>query len=336
MIWPGKSNVSSPRKSHKMKFNWKAKFKIDPSLRMSKEINDYYFHVQNNETTVTVQYETSKYDELHPNRKNNNEYAEETLAQQEKAKIKEILLRRMVYQLIFSPLRIKLISYPELLNRKELEEKNIKLRREITATFEAIYSILDVNDSISESEQFWYSNFNGSSSGHQEAILNIAAWLSKSELEQRSINKFILTWIAFNSLYGLCASIFRPAQSMTEIDQFSLTIDNLLTPEKASNILNEFRPQIIPLTTLNLTSRNGGVNYSNDLNEEIEKISTNNELEIIKYALKCIYMIRNQYFHNAPQVTELQTNIGNFRNFIMRITAWCMRNFIKSCTNRPS
>ncbi len=178
---------------------WEVKFRVSPSLKNSETIGDCRFEVHGKETFVKFAYTTSAFDEKLPDSEGEYEYAEETKAKRERAKIRSLMLERMVYQRVFQPIRVDIICGPTLLNRKELPKE----RRFVGNDIVIRYSILDVNDSIEESHNFWKSGFKNKTKGREDDFLRIAEWLQRSEEESDEINCFIIAWIGFNGLYGL-------------------------------------------------------------------------------------------------------------------------------------
>ena len=164
---------------------WKIKFSIKPSLSKSEEIDGYYFRVKSSgETIVEKTYETSSFDELHPERAGEYEYAEETLARLDAETIRELLLKRMIYQRNFSPITIKMVESPVLINRDALGKSGVKFKRHIGFSFTSINSILDVDDSLTESMNFWNDGFKNSSVSRERDVIRISDWLERSENER--------------------------------------------------------------------------------------------------------------------------------------------------------
>jgi len=77
--------------------------------------------------TVERTYETSSFDEAHPQGRG-SEYAEETLARLDAQAIRKIMLKRMIYQKNFFALSIRLKKHPELMNRQALIKAGVICR----------------------------------------------------------------------------------------------------------------------------------------------------------------------------------------------------------------
>ena len=113
------------------KFIWKSVYTIATRLKESERIGDCFFEVRKDGKTVVERiHETSSYNELHPERMNEHEYAEETLSRLEANKIREIMLRRMIYQRVFEPINVIPLKSPELVNKDELVKAGIELKNQ--------------------------------------------------------------------------------------------------------------------------------------------------------------------------------------------------------------
>ncbi len=138
-----------------MIYNWEVKLYIKPGLTEPETIGDYQFNIDREHNTyVVLSYSTNVIDEHHPDRENNNEYAEQTLCRKHIEKIEELLLIRMIHQSLFEPIEITKEKEPELKNRAELEASGAKTRRKLVAYCEQRYGILDTNNTLSEAIQF--------------------------------------------------------------------------------------------------------------------------------------------------------------------------------------
>ena len=162
----------------------------------------------------------------------------------------------MIYQSLFSPIEVELLSYPILTNRKELEKGGATLRRPIVACHTAGWAILDVSDSISVSEEFWNKSFRGTAKGQESEIIRIASWLEKSEKEEDNIQSFILSWIGFNGLYSLFASLNKP-NLRNDADKFEFIIKELINNNHALDIIKNHKELIYAFTNYNIKSDNG-------------------------------------------------------------------------------
>jgi len=124
-----------------MDFKWDVKYEIIPSLQESETLGENVFEVVSGKTFVQKQYVTSSYDDI-----------SQSLCKHDMGIIRDILLRKMVYQKIYTAIEIKFSEFPELTNRKELEQKNAKLTRIVEIRKEIRTAIGE--SSIQESETF--------------------------------------------------------------------------------------------------------------------------------------------------------------------------------------
>jgi hypothetical protein len=214
---------------------WEVKFRVSPSLKNSETIGDCRFEVHGKETFVKFPYTTSAFDEKLPDSEGEYEYAEETKAKRERAKIRSLMLEQMVYKRVFQPIRVDIICGPILLNRKDFPND----RRFVGNSIDVRYSILDVNDSIKESHDFWKSGFKDKTKGHEGDFLRIAGWLQRSEEVSDEINSFISAWIGFNGLYGLFDKI-GSKDARREPPKIVNAIKGLVKEDDASRIVNEY------------------------------------------------------------------------------------------------
>ncbi len=206
---------------------WRVKFNIEPSLRLSETIDNYVFEVVNSKTYVVIEYETNEYEiTKHPTYEN-------------ELNIKNLMLERMIYQRNFSPVIIKIVSGPDILNKDELSRegllRNLIIRKEIECRF----NIIDVSDSSKDSHKFCQSGFNNKSKGQETEIFRIADWLQKATIEKDAINRFVSIWIGFNGLYGLFNDMTNSGKT-NDADKFENAIDFLLgkdAKEIADNVV---------------------------------------------------------------------------------------------------
>ena len=309
------------------KFIWKSVYTIEPGLRESEKIGDYFFKVREDGKTVVERiHETSSYDELHPERKNEHEYAEETLSRIEADRIREIMLRRMIYQRVFKPINVIPLKSPELVNKDELVKTGIELKRTMSISIGYAFAILDVDDSIAKSETFWNSSFQGKARGQQGEIIRIADWFERSVEEKDLIKSFILSWIGFNGLYNLLALLHNVQKS--EAEKFEFMIDQLIKePPQAQNIVKNIRKEIDALETYNITSDRGKKNLSCELHCEMKNTIINN-LRVLKLVARCIYGVRNQAFHAAPKPEDILERVKISRAALIPISLICLKNII--------
>ncbi|MBM9521208.1 hypothetical protein JWG39_15415 [Desulforhopalus vacuolatus] len=298
-----------------MDFIWQVQYEITPSLQQSEKVDGINFEVINSKTYVTTEHLTDNYDDI-----------SKTVCREDMKTLRDYMLRRMVYQKTYQQIIVLLKEQPFLKNRDELKEKGAKLTRTLRTCFVMSFSLLEVNDEISLSECFWKNGFTGKNAGLESDILRIASWIEKSEAEQDSIQKFILTWISFNSLYGLYSRKISNRIFYNEVPQFTDTVTGLLSNDEAKKIYDRYRKEIGCLAIQNLQLRNG-TNFSNDLALELKRNQYDYKSIIIR-ALECIYCIRNECFHNGPQLVNFSEYLNGSREVLFLVIANCLKNFV--------
>lgn len=312
-----------------IKYLWQTEFLINPSLKKSETIGDYNFDVRNGDTFVNCKYETDSYDTYVLDMNNEYEYIEQTLARKHTSNIRNLMLERMIFQKIFRPIKIGIISMPKLLNEEELANAGLLKNRNVRKSLTGRYDILDVGDSLKESHDFWQSGFKNKISGFEPEILRIADWFQRAETDTDMINGFIFTWIGFNGLYGLFNSIDNLKK--TDVDKFEYMIDKLLNKSICDMIIHNHSNILDKLQSYNIKSDRGKTNWSEKLKKE--RIKSNvNSVEIIKDVLKCIYGVRKQVFHEAPSPTDINERVKNCKLILVPIVTICLKNFVTYST----
>lgn len=303
---------------------WQVEFIINPSLKKNETIEDYIFNVKDGKTFVKYDYSTTHYDGKIPG-SSEYEYAEQTIANIHMSNIRTLMLERMIYQKIFRDIKIEIVSNPMLINREELKNENLLKRRPIGISLESSYHRLDVGDSLEESQNFWKSGFKNKTIGLEQETIRIAEWFQRSEIESNATNSFIFSWIGFNGLYGLFNSIDNKKDN--DADKFEYMIDELLDKKLCEKIIINNQNILNELQSYGIKSDNGNKNWSNELKKERDKPSPDS-VKIIKYALRCIYGIRKQVFHEAPRPIDIDLRIKNCRQILKSIATKCLKNFI--------
>ncbi len=306
-------------------YRWKTKLKIRPSLRSPERINGYNFEVQNGETFVTIEYETPSFDSKLPDSRDDYEYADQTIARQHADRIRNMMLARMIYTRVPEILRIDIVSSPELLNRDEVVAAGVHKLRYVATTFDFSMAILDVGQTLSESQVFWSAGFTKKSDKYQEDLLRIADWAVRAEEESSHYKRFIMRWIAFNGLYGLYDAINGRLQK-TDKDKFEKMLVGLLA-NNADEIVSGLGNKLDSFETYGITSPSGQTDYSSNLAQERRK-STPNSLEVIKLATLCIYGIRKEVFHEAPEPDDIEARCKTADRVLSEILMTCLKNFV--------
>jgi len=295
---------------------WEVKFRVSPSLRSSETIADCRFEVDGKETFVTFRYTTSAFDEKIRDSEGEYEYTEDTKAKRAIAKIKRLMLERMVYQRVFQPIRVDIIRKPTPLNRKDIPND----KRTVANSICIKYSNLDVNDSIEESHNFWESGINDKTND----FLRIADWLQRSEEGPDEINSFICGWIGFNGLYNL---FDKSGKKLSQPEKFQNAIKGLVKADDARRIVNEYSKTLDKLQSYNLKSQKNH-DWSEELKNERQKRIRDNDVEIIMKSMNCIYEIRNRASHEAKEQKDLVDMVRSSKGLLIFVAATCLKNFI--------
>jgi len=318
--------------------HWQVTLYVKPSLKESEKIElfdpvecktrPFEFQIIGNgnskKTQVIIDYKTNKFDEVLPDSKSEYEYAEETKARQYTLFLQNLMLGRMVYTRFFDPLDVEIASGPTLLNKDEVS-KLYELKRSVGSSIKFSWRTYDVGDSLTESHNFWELGFQSKSKEYKNDVLRIADWLQRSEGEKDEIKSFILAWIAFNGLYGLFASITGKGM-LRDINKFEHIIEELLIND-ASQIVDKNGRILDKLESYGVLSNSGTTNWSEELKKERMK-SDKDTLNVLQCVVKCIYGVRKQVFHEAPQSEDIVERAQICKLMLTQIVATCLKNFV--------
>lgn len=304
---------------------WEVKLFIKPGLPKPEKIGDYQFNIDcDRNTYVVLRYSTNTFDEHHPDRVNNNEYAEQTLCREHTEKIEELLLMRMIQNSLFEPIEIVKEKEPELKNRVELERDGAKFRRRIVAYCEQRYGILDTNNTLSEAIQFF--DKCKAIKTNKEFFIQIAKWLSKSEVSGKEKESFTILWTSFNTIFDICSTV-RGKTREKEIQKIKGAINMLIDPFSAEQLLKFQKYNLNKLVSWNLISRNN-TNCSNELQNCLNAKSIDHVLALIN-TLLCIYVLRNHIFHDGPRTAQIDEKAKVASDILKPFLAKCMHYFFK-------
>ncbi len=305
-------------------YRWKTNLKIWPSLHLSEIIAGYNFEVKNGETFVTIEYETPSFDWKLPDSRS-NEYADQTIARQHADRIRNIMLARIIYMRVPEILRVDIVSGPTLLNKNELIAAGVHKPRSVEKTLDFSWNILDVGQTLSESQVFWSAGFTKKSAKYKEDLLRIADWAVRAEEESSHYKRFILRWIAFNGLYGLYATV-NGILLEKDKNKIEKMLDGLLA-NNVDEIVRGLGSKLDLLETYVIRSLSGNTDYSSNLAQERRKLSPNS-LEVIKLATFCVYGIRKEVFHEAPEPDNIEVRCKTADHVLSQIVMTCLKNFV--------
>jgi len=300
---------------NKNECHWKATYNIAPRLENTESIDGYKFIVSDGKMIVEVEYKTSSCDEKLPDAFTETEYAEETIAKKHQIILRELMLKRMIYLETSLPIKVDYKITP--ING---QGRNVELHYSLHVL------ITEFKDSIIDSINYWNSGFQGRVANYRDDLIRIADWLERSASETDDINKFILAWIGFNGLYGIWCKI-DGSQELNDAEKIEKLINDFFPYSEAERMYNIFNTKMSYLATLSIRSRRGNEDWSLKLSEEMAK-SNPSYIEVLNYTLKCIYGVRRQVFHEAPQTENILITVQHCTPIIAKITSFCLKKLI--------
>lgn len=310
-------------------FRWKIVFNVIPGLQNSETIGGYTFEVRKDGRTVVEKVFPTDRSDTSPSeeRLHVNEREAKVLSRGHADRIRNLLLRRMVYQRSFAPIDVTPLESLTLLNEQELRSAGIPLVRRITVVNRTAYGGLDVGDSLAESEEFWTSGSQSTGDERGKEILRIADWLERSAREDDPIQSFILAWIGFNGLYGL----FSEEQTIkgSDADKFECMLSALIAANQAVEIRHNIVRPARTLATNEIRSESKQTDFSALLDATLRSTDLWAQ-DGIKLTTRCIYGVRKQVFHEAPQPSAIRESAQAARAAMMPIATACLKSIINN------
>ena len=128
----------------------------------------------------------------------------------------------------------------------------------------------------------------------KETLDRCKEWFKRGIEEKDTVNKFIMYWIAFNSLYSLFGKNSDRNNIKELLNNYPKNMDII------NKILDKHNGIINLLCQKKLTSRDGARNYSDDLKKSL--LSTQNHRKMQSVGM-CLWQVRNDVFHggNTPE-----------------------------------
>lgn len=112
----------------------------------------------------------------------------------------------------------------------------------------------------------------------------------------RDIEQFFYRWVAFNIIYGM---IYDGESERKGIENFSSLYPN---DNELNQVLADHKNTIVKLKTANL------VHFDENYSQLLESAyANNNQRTVWKYALLCIYQIRNNFFHRGIEYPDIKS-----------------------------
>jgi len=146
-------------------------------------------------------------------------------------------------------------------------------------------------------------------------------WFKKGMQEGDAVNKFIMYWIAFNSLYSL--------SNTNKSDEHDINKLFNNCPKDVNVIIKIFdiHDEIINLLCQkNLTNRHGTKNYSDDLKKSLS-VSQINRKTMRELSL-CLWRVRNDVFHGGNMPEDEKIFIGKCASLLKDIVRSMMYSYV--------
>jgi len=307
-------------------YKWRVRFEITPPLLKSEIINGYDFKNddESGKTYVDIFYETSEINGKLKDRYHEDEFAEVTCARRHQSKIRKLLLQRMINLKVVYSIEVKCLGI-----------EGFDRQPRLTITFESKNNILDEDDSLKASSDFWKSGFkfetdNQKKKTLKEEIYRIANWFSLAEKQNDNVS-FILAWIAFNGLYSLF-SRYSPPQNCRIGDQakWKHTINELLNEKEAEAIVSNYSNLFDSLQSFDIIryEKSGKEVKCNEKLKSLRNSTNSSSKKIIECATNCIYIVRNQVFHEASFMETEDECCKMSKHLLIIIAMKCLKNFV--------
>ena len=311
---------------------WEVKYLVSPTLNEPEEYEGFSFQVENNETFVIKEYQTTT--TLEKNRIKSKLVKRSPPMKEisrDEYNIRKILLKRMVYTGAFSEI---LISHDlSLKNLSELEAEGYKITTDVRASLVQQYGLLNVeNDNLSTTEQFWKSGTTGYHKDLDESILRISDWTEKSVAEPNPIKSFMLLWAAFNCLYDTFSKEANLTNSNDTFEKIRKSIQKLVEESDAINLIHIHRCVLNSLVSYNfiVPQRRGQTKdtpISRQLGDVLEKDIP--PLVVLIRAMRCVYEIRNNVKHQGALIPNIDLQASDAKRLLFPITTTMLRNMVK-------
>lgn len=115
---------------------------------------------------------------------------------------------------------------------------------------------------------------------------------------KRSSEDFFYKWMTFNAIFREMS--ISNTSEIEDLKNFANICPNTSVLNK---IIKRYDSTINKLSQESFTNRNGTINYSSELREAITQ---SNNRDIWTYTILCIYIIRNDLFHEGKEFTDLK------------------------------
>ena len=153
----------------------------------------------------------------------------------------------------------------------------------------------------------------------KETLDRCKKWFKRGIEEKDTVNKFVMYWIAFNSLY----SLFQKNGDQKNIKE--LLNDHPKDMDTINKILDKHNRIINSLCQKNLTSRDDERNYSDDLKKSL--LSTQNHRKMQSIGM-CLWQVRNNVFHGGNTPEDEKIFIGECASLLNDIVRSAMYSYV--------
>ncbi len=304
-----------------LKPKWEAVFEITPDITGNESVGEIEFFRTGDTSKARVVFETDNFHEKSP--VDSFSYMDEFKTERYRQRIHDLCSKLMIFEAVPIPFAVKRISV-EMVNKEEHRRAFGKVTRSVGMWIDlgGLFARKRKAHALGEVESFWSKGFGGTLKSSEREILRIADWLRKSSFEDDFVERFILVWIAFNSLYSLfCnAAGFKEKGDLRRAKEM---VKRLINGPAAAQLLASNPPTLF--TKLGL-KRADGTNTSDDLQNAI---STGADPDrILELVVDCVYLIRCGIFHEGPRCGDIEGNSRTSLKTLTDLTFACLKRAI--------
>lgn len=307
--------------------DWEVTYSILPRLEHSEKVGDYDFRAEPDSCTVSVKFSN----QLQPdcNGKLNVDHIGARMETDfHRAHIEELMLIRNVYQQVTSPITVSVVRGPVLLNDADLRREGIIPVWPVVKTLAIAYRILQVGDSLGESQGYWQKACLGKMSAYRSDVLRIEKWLQSSEGDDAYGASFVHLWTAFNAMWSRVCDVIPCGKSCdhcSELRAMQYGVRHLL--RGSSNGVKRAVARDTPIISQEewVHASKKAEHFGKELRVALGS-SEGDALETIVAALKCAYVFRCQLFHEAREPAYVAHWSPVFSHLLRQVTTTCLFN----------
>jgi len=307
--------------------DWEVRYSVLPKLGHSEKVGDYDFEDKRDSCTVSVRFSN----QLQPdgNGKLNVDHIGACReADTHRANIEDLMLIRNVYQQVISPVTVSVVQEPELLNNADLRREGIIPVWPVAATLTIAYRILQVGDSLGESQGFWQKACRGKMSACRSDVLRIEKWLQSSEDDDAYGASFVHLWTAFNAMWSRVCDVIPCGKSCdhcSELRAMEYGVRHLL--RGSSNGVKRAVARDTPIISQEewVHASKKAEHFGKELRVALG-LPNKESFQVLLAALKCAYIFRCQLFHEAPEPDYVARWAPAFSRLLRQVTTTCLFN----------